>query len=422
MPGALPPEVEPCLEGDPSLLPVDEAYRRIATLVSPIAERDRIPLRAALGRVLAHEVVASLDVPGHTNSAVDGYALAGDDLPAQASRNFRVRGSVMAGQRFPGPLAAGECVRVMTGAAMPEGSDTVIMLEHVQIDGDEVRVAAGHRGGQNVRQAGEDIRRGGSVLRSGRRLTPADLGLLASVGIAEVTVVRRPRVSFFSTGDELRSLGETLQPGQVYDSNRYTMLGMLTRLGVAVQDLGVVRDNPVQLRDALRRAAAGSDLVLTSGGVSTGDADHVKGILDELGQVGFWRIAVRPGRPLAFGRLQQALFFGLPGNPVAVMVTFYQFVQPALRRLEGEHDDAPTPLLEARCTVGLRKKPGRVEYFRAVLGRDERGELAVQPTGKTGSGLLHTMSDANCFIILPHSGTSTAPGDRVLVQPFHGLI
>jgi molybdopterin molybdotransferase len=411
-----------CYQDDPELLPAAEAMRRIHAHVPLIEDREQVALDDALERILGEDVIAPRDVPGHTNSAVDGYALAGAVLPREGEASVRIAGTALAGAPHAGAVGAGECVRIMTGAVMPEGTDTVVMQEHVSVTGEQVRIAAGHRAGQNVRRAGEDLRAGQVMLAAGTRLLPAALGMLASVGIAQVCVRRRVKVAFFSTGDELRSLGEALAPGQVYDSNRYTLRGMLTRLGVDFVDLGVVRDDPVLLREAIDAACAAADVVLTSGGVSTGEADYVKGILEQRGQVGFWRIAVRPGRPLAFGRLGEAVFFGLPGNPVAVMMTFYQFVQPALLAMQGQRAPPPVPLLDAQCPEALRKKPGRVEYYRAVLTRDADGVLRVRPTGRTGSGLLHTMNDANCLIVLPEQSGSLEAGSIVPVQPFFGLV
>ena len=411
-----------CYEGDPTLLPVDEALRRIDAHVSTVSGDEQVALREALGRVLAESVVSPMDVPGHTNSAMDGYALAAADLPSSGDRRLTVLGTAWAGKPFAGTVAPGSCVKVMTGAVMPAGTDTVTMQEQVEVDGDDIVIGAGHKGGQNVRQAGEDITRGSVVLAPGKRILPAELGLLGSLGIERVTVKRRLRVAFFSTGDELRSLGESLQPGEVYDSNRYTLYGMLTRLGVDLVDMGVVRDDVEAVRDALLEAAKVADVVVSSGGASTGEADYIRETLATLGQVGFWRIAIRPGRPLAFGRVGEALFFGLPGNPVAVMVTFYQFVQPALARMMGETSAHPIPTAQATCVSPLRKKPGRVEVYRATLERDDAGRLTVRTTGKSGSGLLHTMSDANCFILLPEEGESVEPGEIVEVQPFFGLV
>ncbi len=414
-----------CYEGDPELLPVAEALRRIDAQASSISGDERVVSRDALGRIAAEPIVSPINVPGHTNSAMDGYALAGADLPVDNTRRLTVLGTAWAGRPFDGRVLPESAVRVMTGAVMPPGTDTVIMNEQVEEQtgrqGDAIIIGQGHRVGQNVRQAGEDIAIGDRVLAAGKRIMPAELGLLGSLGIGEVSVKRRLRVAFFSTGDELRSLGEPLAPGDVYDSNRYTLYGMLTRLGVELIDLGVIRDEPDALDDAFREAARLGDAVISTGGASTGEADYIGETLARLGEVRFWRIAIRPGRPLAFGRVGDALFFGLPGNPVAVMVTFYQFVQPALMRMMGCNDAHANPTLRVTCQSPLRKKPGRVEVYRAILSRDADGRPTVHSTGKTGSGLLHTMSDANCFIILPEDGESVEPGTEVEVQPFFGL-
>ena len=415
-----------CYEGDPELLPVAEALRRIDDQTTSVSGDEPVALRDALGRILAETIVSPMNVPNHTNSAMDGYALAGTDLPAEKSRRLTVLGTAWAGRAFDGEAAPGSAVRIMTGAVMPPGTDTVIMKEQVEdlIDegGEAIVVGQGHVAGQNVRQAGEDIAIGDRVLAPGKRIMAAELGLLGSLGIAEVSVKRRLRVAYFSTGDELRSLGEPLQLGEVYDSNRHTLYGMLTRLGVELIDLGVIRDEPDAVREALLEAARLGDAVISTGGASSGDADYIGETLAELGEVRFWRIAIRPGRPLAFGRIGDALFFGLPGNPVAVMVTFYQFVQPALTRMMGSDEAQPNPTVRAICQTPLRKKPGRVEIYRAILERNADGSPTVRSTGKTGSGLLHTMSDANCFIILPQDGDSVQAGAEVDVQPFFGLI
>lgn len=406
---------------DPDSLPVPEALARIDRVVHPVAGVERVAVRTALDRILAEDVVSTIRVPAHTNSAMDGYAVRFADLPDQGVAELRVIGTTMAGALFAGPVEPGEAVRIMTGGVMPEGSDTVLMQERVERHGDRIRVGDGARPGQNVRQAGEDLRPGDVVLAAGRRLTPADLGLIASLGIAEVGVRRRLRVAFFSTGDELRSIGEPLEPGQIYDSNRYTLHGMLTRLGVELIDMGVVRDDREALHAALAEAADCADAVITSGGVSVGEADFVKEILDSLGEVNFWKIAMKPGRPLAFGRISRALFFGLPGNPVSVMVTFYQFVQPALRRMMGQA--APTEVLFRVPVSGrLKKRPGRMEFQRGILERRADGQLVVHGTGDQGSGILNTMSRANCFIILPDDCGNVEAGEPVRVQPFEGLI
>jgi len=414
-----------CYQDDPELLPVAEALRRIDAQVESISGDERVALRDALGRIVAEPVISPMDVPGQTNSAMDGYALAETDLPVDGTRRMPVLGTAWAGRPFDGRVLPGSTVRVMTGAVIPQGSDTVIMKEQVEelVDeqGEAIVVGGGHRTGQNVRQAGEDIAIGSRVLAVGKCILAAELGLLGSLGIGEVSVKRRLRVAFFSTGDELRSLGEPLNPGEVYDSNRHTLYGMLTRLGVELIDMGVVRDEPDALRDVFREAARIGDAVISTGGASTGEADYIGEILARLGELRFRRIAIRPGRPLAFGRVGDALFFGLPGNPVAVMVTFYQFVQPALLRMMGSSEAHPNPTLQVTCASRLRKKPGRVEVYRAILARDADGRSTVRSTGKTGSGLLHTMSEANCFIILPQDGENVEPGAEVEVQPFFGL-
>ena len=407
---------------DPELLPAAEALARIDAHVGTLAESEEVTLREALGRVLAADIVSPIAVPGHTNSAMDGYAFAGSELPEQGERSFRLLGTAWAGKPYFGDVPPGCTVRVMTGAAMPAGTDTIVMQEQVECAGDRVTVTAGHKIGQNVREAGEDLAPGARVASEGKRIYPAELGLLASLGIERVRVRRRLRVATFSTGDELRSIGETLDPGTIYDSNRYTITGMLERLGTDIIDLGVIRDERAAIRAAFVEAAERADVIISSGGASTGEADYVRETLGALGRIGFWRIAIRPGRPLAFGRVRDAMFFGLPGNPVAVMVTFYQFVQPALLRLMGQRPVETTPLVRAVCRSRLRKKPGRVEYYRAVLSREPDGTPVVHHTGKTGSGLLHTMSDANCFILLPDESGSVEPGAEVDVQPFFALV
>jgi len=308
----------------------------------------------------------------------------------------------------------------MTGASVPEGADTVIMQEQVRRDGDSAVIGAGHRAGDNVRPAGEDLRRGETAVAAGTCIRPAQLGLIASLGVSEVRVRRRPRVAFFSTGDELKSVGEPLEEGQIYDSNRYTLFGMLTRLGLDVIDLGVVRDRPEEIEAAFTEAARRADAVITSGGVSVGEADFVTDTLDKLGEVGFWTVAIKPGRPIAFGHIGEACFFGLPGNPVSAMVTFYQLVQPALRKLAGDEAPEPPMLLRARTRSKLKKKPGRMEFQRGVF-RDSPEGYVVESTGHQGSGILRSMSEANCFIVLEQDRGRVEAGEQVLIQPFQGL-
>lgn len=406
---------------DPQSLAVDAARGRILAALNPVSGEQMLPLRAALGRVLAEEVLSPIDVPSHTNSAVDGYAVSAADLPASGTIELRVVATARAGHPIGQAISRGECAQIMTGAPMPAGTDTSLMQEDVQRNGDTITVGAGHRAGENVRQAGEDLAAGQPALRGGQRLLPAQLGLLASLGRAEVRVRRRPRVAFFSTGDELRSVGQPLGPGEIYDSNRYSLHGMIKRLGMEVLDMGVVTDHPERLREALRTAAREADAIVTSGGVSVSEADYIKQVLAELGEVDFWKIAMKPGRPFAFGRVEDAWFFGLPGNPVAVMVTFYQFVQPALERLAGLPSGTPA-MLQAAATEPLRKKPGRTEFVRGVLETDTDGRRRVRPSGPQGSGILRSMSEANCFIVLGHDSGAVAVGDIVDVQPFAGLV
>ena len=403
-------------------LPVEQARAQIlAALPTPPVTRLQ-PLRDALGAVLAEDVIATLDVPAHTNSAMDGYALHGADLDKDGAARLQVIGRALAGVPFSGTVAAGSCVQVMTGAVMPAGTDTVVMQEECTRSDDRVQINAGQRPGQNVRQAGEDMARGSAVLQAGVRLQSAHIGVLASLGLAEVRVHRPLRVAILATGDELRSIGQPLADGQIYDSNRYTLFSMLTRLGLDILDLGVIEDSPAALRAAFTSAAQEADVVLTTGGVSVGEADFVRTLLEELGQVQFWKIAMKPGRPFACGRLQDALFFGLPGNPVAAMVTFYQLVQPALLRLGGETRPPPATSFQVPCDSRLRKLPGRTEYVRAVLQADEQGQLRVRSLDRQGSGVLTSMANSNCFVILPHAAGPVAPGDLVTVQPFSGLV
>ncbi len=402
-------------------LPVDEALSRIIHAVRPVNESETLPIVSTLGRVLDEEVRSEINVPYATNSAMDGYAVSGADLPDTGERELILIGTALAGEPFMEPVARGQCVRIMTGAVMPQGTDTVIIQEEVDQDGDVLRIHAGHLPGENVRQAGEDIAIGQVILSPGTRIMPAALGLLASLGISEVRVKRRVRVAYFSTGEELRSINQPLVEGTIYDSNRYTLFGMLMRLGAVPIDLGVVRDRRDDTRHALLDAAAKADVVITTGGVSVGEADLVKELLNTVGDISFWQVAIKPGRPLAFGEIDHKPFFGLPGNPVSVMVTFYQFVQPALRRIAGEHVTAPLTI-KVPCLSRLKKRPGRVEYQRGRLETDEAGRLVVLKTGPQGSGILRSMAEANCFIVLPSQCSSVEPETIVDVQPFFGLV
>jgi molybdopterin molybdotransferase len=406
---------------DPDSLSVAKALQRIDQVAVPLTGFEKVALHSALNRVLAETIISPIDVPAHTNSAMDGYAVRAADLPAEGIGELTVIGTALAGAPFEGVLEPGTAVRIMTGAILPQGADCVVMQERAEREEDKVRIGPGNRAGQNIRQAGEDLATGDPVLEPGRLIMPADLGVLASLGIAEVRVWRRLRVAFFSTGDELCSIGETPQEGQIYDSNRYTLYGMLTRLGVETIDMGVVRDRQEELRAAFQTAAANADAVITSGGVSVGEADFVKDILQSLGAVNFWKIAMKPGRPMAFGKIGDAVFFGLPGNPVSVMVTFYEFVQSALKRMTGQTETALVTV-KVPCTTRLKKRPGRMEFQRGILERLPDGSLVVHGTGDQGSGILSTMSRANCFIVLSEEGGNVEAGRLVDVQPFEGLV
>ena len=418
-------QIVSCVSGyDPEALPVAKANEVIRGFVRPVAGIERLAVRTALGRVLAKPIVSPINVPSHDNSAMDGYAVRGDDLGANLPVTLTEIGAAYAGREFTGKVQRGQCVRVMTGAVMPRNTDTVVMQEAVEAQGRLITVPPGLEPGQNRRLAGEDLKKGRPALAAGRLLRPADLGLIASLGIGEVSVRRKLRVAFFSTGDELVSVGKKLLPGEVYDSNRYTLWGMLTRLGCEVIDLGVVRDDPKKLEAAFRKAAAGADAVVTSGGVSVGEADFTKQMMAKLGEVVFWKIAMRPGRPMAFGRIRgrgrAAYLFGLPGNPVAVMVTFYHFVRGALLAMMGR-SDTELPLVRVKSVAAIRKKPGRTEYQRGVLQLKD-GEWTVRLTGSQGSGILRSMSEANCFIVLHHEQGGVEAGDAVDVMLMDGLV
>ncbi len=407
---------------DPDSMPVAKARAFIHQFLQPVRGTLRVPVRSALGRVLAEDILSPVDVPSHRNSAMDGWAMRGADLNAEGEVTLTEIGASFAGKPFAGRVEAGECVRIMTGGVVPEGADTVVMQERARTNGKSITFAAGQKAGQNVREAGEDLKAGSVALRRGRIVRPAELGLIASLGIGEVAVFRPLRVAYFSTGDELKGVGSTLGEGEIYDSNRYTLHGMLTRLGCETLDMGVVRDDPALIERAFAEAAANADVVITSGGVSVGEADFVKGMLGKLGEVVFWKIAMKPGRPLAYGKIGAAHFFGLPGNPVSVMVTFYQFVRDALLELSGANPVEPIPTFHATCSARLKKAPGRTEFQRGILARGPDGSLTVRPTGEQGSGILKSMSDANCFIVLGDSTGNVEPGTAVEVQLLEGIV
>ena len=418
-------EIAERLQGyDPQALSARHVNDFLAQLVQPVREQETVPLMQAHGRILAQDVVSPISVPPHDNSAMDGYALRGAELRSDRPTPLKVVGTAFAGAAWQGNVNSGECVRIMTGAIMPPGLDTVAPQELIKVEGDTVHLPPGLlQPGDNRRLLGEDLMAGQAALHAGTRLNPAACGLLASLGLPTASVWRRPKVAYFSTGDEILSLGEAPREGAVYDSNRYTVAGMVLALGCELIDMGVVRDEPAALEHALMAAAEQADAIVTSGGVSVGEADHTKAMMKKLGDVAFWRIAMRPGRPMAVGRIQRgdrsAVLFGLPGNPVAVMVTFAAFVRPALQQLMGWQAQ-PLPLLKARSTEALRKKPGRTEYQRGIVSTNAAGELQVSITGNQGSGVLSSMVQANGLIVLGHAQGNVAVGDEVDVMMFDG--
>ena len=429
------PELGPSpLAAGENNLSVEQARAAIAAALLPLprSAAAAVALAEADGRVLAADLISPMDVPAHDNSAMDGYALDGAALRADAATLLRCTATVFAGRPFEGRVAPGCCVRIMTGAVMPEGADSVVPLELAQTvgdaEGERVSIAPGViQRGENRRRRGEDLTLGKPALSAGRILRPADLGLAASLGCTELVVMRKLRVALFSTGDEIIEPGTPLPPGCAYDSNRFALAAALRRLGMEVLDLGLVRDEPAALQAVLQRALAHADVVVTSGGVSAGDADHTRALLAAQGQVSFWKVAMRPGRPFAFGALRRSgagapsWLFALPGNPVAALVSFYALVREALLILAGAAAQ-PVPVLTARCTVAIRKRPGRTEFQRAIVEpADAGGGWQVRPFPSQGAGVLRSMSQANALLVLDHERGSVAAGEPVPVWLFDGL-
>lgn len=399
------------------LLELQQVQELLANWLLPVSETETVPLAAAFGRILASPVYAPQDQPLHPTAAMDGYALKADDQ--QPLRELV--GAAFAGHPAEHRVAEGQAMRIMTGAWLPEGANAVIMQEQTELVDGRLRLLAGVSTQQNVRQIGEEQRQGDLLLPLGTRIGAIELGLLASIGSSRIRVRRRLKVAYFSTGDELQVPGQPLAPGEIYDSNGYMLGALLQQLGVQPIDLGRVADDPAALRETLLNASAQADLILSSGGVSVGEADYVQQLLTELGQVGFWKLAIKPGKPLAFGRIGQAYFFGLPGNPVSAAVTFYQVVQPALRQLMGQTPGLALEL-SARLTENLRKKAGRLEFVRGLLQRDAQQQWSVQPLANQGSARLASLTDANCFIWFDKDAQQLKAGDWVKVQPFAGLM
>ena len=422
-------DIAAALQGyDPQALSVNQVNAFLAELVQSVSadESQDVYLFDALGRVLAQDVVSPINVPAHNNSAMDGFAFDAAQLQADQPLCLRVVGTALAGKAWQGKVNAGECLKIMTGAILPDNLDTVVPQEFCQVvsahDVTTVTLPPNIlKAGDNRRLMGEDLMQGQPAIKAGQHLTPAALGLVASLGLPDVRVHRRLRVAYFSTGDEVLSLGEAPREGAVYDSNRYTVFGLLTRMGCEVIDMGVVQDEPALLEAAFANAALAADAIITSGGVSVGEADFTKAMMKKLGDVAFWRIAMRPGRPMAVGRIGKSVLFGLPGNPVAVMVTFLAFVRPALLRMMGSAAQ-PAPLLRAQCLEPLRKKAGRTEYQRGFVSSAADGTLQVRTTGNQGSGVLSSMVQGNGLIVLHHGQGNVAVGDEVDVMMFEGSV
>jgi len=407
------------MEATNGLISLETALSQMLSRISPLTESETLPLAACFGRVAAEDIISPVNVPGFDNSAMDGYAVRLADV--QSGQPLPVAGKAFAGQPFDGEWPAGTCIRIMTGAPIPAGCDAVVMQEQTEQSDEGVRFTAGVRANQNIRRAGEDIAKGASVFAAGTKLTAAELPVVASLGIPEIKVLRKVRVALFSTGDELQLPGQPLGDGQIYDTNRLSVHLMLTQLGYEVINLGIVPDSPHKLRETFLAADRQADVVLSSGGVSVGEADYTKTILDELGEIAFWKLAIKPGKPFAFGKLSQSWFCGLPGNPVSATLTFYQLVQPLLAKLSG--DTAPwQPLrLRARAASGLKKSPGRLDFQRGVVRRGEDGTLEVVSTGHQGSHIFSSFSQGNCFIVLERDRGNVAAGEWVDVEMFNHL-
>ncbi len=404
------------------LLPVNHALTTILKTISTCQGFEQIAISDACNRTLFESIEAPFSVPGNDNSAVDGYAFLSQDIPQHGHNTLTIAGYSYAGSAYTGTLQSGQCIRIMTGAPVPVGADTIAMQEHVAVQQDQIEIDNQLRSGQNIRYAGEDIRQGEIILKPGKFLMPADIGLLASIGIAEIKVNRKLRIAVASTGNEICNLGEQRSPGNLYDSNRYSLKAAMSRTDIEISDLGILPDDPELLLKKLSQAGESADMIITSGGVSVCDADYTKTALQKSGQIDFWKIAIKPGRPFAFGKLGSSVFFGLPGNPVAVLVTFYQFVLPAIEKMLGIIDKPISPQLSAISTENIHKKPGRTEIVRGILQQQNDGTWVVKTTGKQGSGILRSMSLANAFIVLEHERSNVIAGEAVTVQPFAGLM
>jgi len=413
--------IDACSHEPSPLLFIEDALDRIKTAVHPVSGTEKLPLNNALGRVLAEPVYSPINIPHDRNAAMDGYAFASCDRVDGQAFTLSLAGTSWAGRPFQGQMQTGQCVRIFTGAVVPEQADSVIMQEQVQIQGQTIYCSVDTRTLQNIREIGEDVKQGACLIAQPKKLTAVDLGLLASAGIEQVTVKRQLRIACFSTGDELTALGQPLESGKIYDSNRAMLSGLLADPCYSVVDLGVIPDNKQLLEDSLIEASKNVDVIITTGGASVGEADYVKEILHSCGEVNFWKIAIKPGKPLAFGKIGSCHFFGLPGNPVAVVVTFQQIVAPALRQLSGAPAFKPLRFT-ATCTTALKKSPGRQEYQRGILSQDQNSQFFVASAGRQGSNILSSMGQSGCYIVLPKECNGVQAGDKVTVEPFSLLI
>ena len=413
--------IDPCSLDPKALLSLDEALIRIKDSIQPVTEAEQIALGDALGRVLAADLISPINIPADRNAAMDGYALASEDIYPQKAFTLQLMGASWAGKPYGGKYEAGQCIRIFTGAVVPDDADSVIMQENAVANEGKVTFSAGAKPYENIREAGEDVQQGGLLCRKDKKLSPADIGLLASAGIGTVTVHRQLNIAFFSTGDELIPIGQPLTEGKIYDSNRYTLAALLADPCFRTSDLGVIPDNKLQLEILIKETVKGHDVIISTGGASVGEADYVKEVLTNLGEVSIWKIAVKPGKPLIFGKIGSCFYFGLPGNPVSMMVIFQQIVVHALNRLAGAMPKKPVWFL-AKCTTPLKKSPGRLEFQRGILTQDAEGNFLVASTGSQGSHLMSSMSRANCYIILPADNSSVDAGEMVMVEPFNSWL
>ncbi|MEQ1531172.1 MAG: gephyrin-like molybdotransferase Glp [Methylococcales bacterium] len=414
--------IDVCSQDPHRLLTITEALAHIAEAIKPLTDFETIDLKQALGRVLSAPVYAPINIPHDRNAAMDGYAFASTDIDHNQAFNLKLVGTSWAGRPYQGLLQTGQCIRIFTGAVVPEQADSVIMQEQVLVDGQNIYFPANAPTKQNVRAVGEDIKQTDCLLQAGKTLNACDLGLLAAAGIASITVHRLLKIACFSTGDELTALGQTLQPGKIYDSNRYLLTALLSNPFCQISDLGVLPDDLEQLSRHFKQAAENHDVIISTGGASVGDADYINTILTKYGTINFWKIAIKPGKPLAFGSIGNCYFFGLPGNPIAVITTFQQIVTPALKQLSGQLAKHQPLRFKATLTSAIKKAPGRAEFQRGLLTQDGNGNFQVMPSGKQGSHMLSSMSQANCYIVLPIECDGLQCGDHVIVEAFNTFI